>query len=318
MRLEKNNAAEGIAPQQHAIQGCLSLKTWLALEKENTNVHRIFSSSSVWIERYGDDVLLSRFTRVAWEGLMDELKRWGEEISFAPRRVFLRDLVKNPDTKHTPILLQGPNDLPLTTAIQERGISYHADFGGYSVGFFLDQRMNRQHVRDLKPKKFLNCFAYTCSFSVAAALEGAETTSADISRQALRRGQSNFELNHLSPQNHHFIVEDVRKLLPRLAKRNERFDAIILDPPTFARSEKGRPLQIERDLPELIRMTLACAAPEAHILLSSNCQTLPTSQLIHIARNVLKETNRRASFHTESTPPDVPEWAMPANVWACL
>src|SRR4029077_8305013 len=107
---------------------------------------------------------------------------------------------------------------------------------GYSVGLFVDQRENRRYVREMEPKRLLNCFAYTCSFSVAAAAGGAQTVNVDLLKKNLARGRENFALNALSTADHRFIADDVRPVLRRLARRGEKFDMIILDPPTFSRS----------------------------------------------------------------------------------
>src|SRR5439155_16582747 len=100
---------------------------------------------------------------------------------------------------------------------------------------------NRRYVRHIAPRRLLNCFAYTCSFSVCAACKGANTVNIDLSKKSLARGRENFALNNLSTIDHRFITDDVQSVLPRLSRRGEKFDAIILDPPTFheLREEKG-------------------------------------------------------------------------------
>ena len=106
----------------------------------------------------------------------------------------------------------------------ERGVCYGLDFGaGYSVGFFLDQRENRQFVRRAAPRRMLNCFAYTCSFSVVAGLAGAETLSIDLSKKSLDRGPRQFRSSTGSrPIGHRFLADDVFAVLPRLARKGER------------------------------------------------------------------------------------------------
>ena len=104
-------------------------------------------------------------------------------------------------------------------------MSYGIDFGaGYSVGLFIDQRENRRFVRDVTPRTLLNCFAYTCSFSVVAASVGAKTVSIDLSKKSLERGRENFALNALRTDDHRFVTDDVMEVLPRLARRGEKFD----------------------------------------------------------------------------------------------
>ena len=152
----------------------------------------------------------------------------------------------------------------------------------------------------------LNTFAYTCSFSVAAAIEGAETTSVDLSKKSIDRGGANFALNGIDAAAHTFIADDVLDVLPRLARRGEKFDAIILDPPTFSRGNKGRKWQVEHDFEGLLLAALELAAPKARVLLSTNCTRLNRRALEAIARFCLKTTRRAATLHQEPPLPDVP------------
>src|SRR5260370_23700537 len=113
---------------------------------------------------------------------------------------------------------------PYTTLF--RSTEHHLKFGidlgtGYSVGLFVDQRENRRFVRQTKPKRLLNCFAYTCSFSVAAASVGAQTVNVDLSKRSLERGRQNFGLNSLSTEGHQFVADDVRSVLHSLARRGK-------------------------------------------------------------------------------------------------
>src|SRR5204863_10111306 len=141
----------------------------------------------------------------------------------------------------------------LRSVSRERGLHYAIDFGGgYSVGFLPDQRENRYYVRRIAPRQVLNCFAYTCSFSVAAATTGARTVSIDVSRKSLDRGRHNFALNGLPLVGHGFIADDVLEVVPRMARRGDKFDLILLDPPTFSRSTAGRTFQVESDFERLL------------------------------------------------------------------
>src|SRR5436305_3148961 len=135
--------------------------------------------------------------------------------------------------------------------VKENGVSYELSFEeGYSVGLFLDQRDNRRrflvdHVSAGFPlfgpqsagREVLNTFAYSCSFSVCAALGGGRVTSLDLSKKYLEWGKRNFVLNGLDPAAHDFIHGDVFDWLRRMAKKQRRFDAVILDPPTFSQSK---------------------------------------------------------------------------------
>lgn len=110
---------------------------------------------------------------------------------------------------------------------------------GLSTGLFVDQRDNHGAARDwARGGRVLNLFCYTCAFSVSAALGGASSTNVDLSGKALDRGRRNFELNGLDASSQRFFKEDAMKYLERAVRRGDRYDLIILDPPTFSTVKK--------------------------------------------------------------------------------
>ena len=151
---------------------------------------------------------------------------------------------------------------------------------GYSAGLFLDQRENRRRwmtgAAGLRPgeagegAEVLNSFAYTCGFSVCAAQAGARVTSLDLSRNYLDWGRRNFEANGLDPAKHEFIHGEVNEWLRRLERKGRRFDAIILDPPTFSRSKEGGVFRVEEDFPKLVAAALGVLKPSGVVFASSN------------------------------------------------
>jgi 23S rRNA (cytosine1962-C5)-methyltransferase len=207
----------------------------------------------------------------------------------------------------------------METVVREAGLQYGLDFAaGYSAGLFIDQRANRNFVRRIAPKKLLNTFAYTCSFSVVAAQTGAATVSVDLSKKSLDRGRENFALNGIDQAGHQFIADDVLDVLPRLARRGERFDCIILDPPTFSRGNKGRRFQVEQDMEKLVTAALEVAEPNARILLSTNCARLNVRDLEQIARYSLKLNRRSDNLYHEPDLPDIPSEFAARTAWMLL
>lgn len=286
---------------------------------EGTDAHRIYSARSAWIERLGPDCLISYKDSADVAGLQADLQSWIAHCNLPPSRVFGRYLALQNNERTAPALLSGDLALPLETVVTEAGLRYGLDFAaGYSVGLFLDQRANRQFLRAAAPKRVLNTFAYTCSFSVAAASAGAKTVSIDLSAKSIGRGKANFALNDLSADGHRFLADDALEVMPRLIRKMELFDAIILDPPTFSRGAKGKKFQVEKNLGDLLHLALNLAAPKAKILLSTNCTRLDVEALQLVAKGELRVAQRRAEPHVTAALPDFPAAEGAATLWLLL
>lgn len=290
-----------------------------AFAAEGTDAYRLCTMADGWAERFGTDVLISAQSAATEERLTTELYLWSLSVDFKFSRVFSRHLPKQNAERAAPRLVVGDADSNLQTLATERKLVFGIDFGsGYSVGLFVDQRENRSLVRRTKPKRMLNCFAYTCAFSVAAASAGAETVSVDLSKKSLTRGRENFALNSLPTAGHRFVAEDVMTFLPRLARKGEKFDMIILDPPTFSRSHRGKAFQVERDYEKLLLDAMEVAERDARILISTNCTTLDERALEVMAKFCLKATRRAGSTHSEPCPADFPANAGAKTIWLTL
>lgn len=286
---------------------------------QQTDALRLCTCPDGWVERFGVDVLISYKTDVALERLQTELCLWALNVDFKFRRVFARFLPKKNAEREAPRLVLGDPGTNLESTAQERTLRYGIDFGaGYSVGLFIDQRENRRFVRDVAPRTLLNCFAYTCSFSVAAGTVGAATVSIDLSKKSLARGRENFALNSLPTNDHRFLADDVMDVLPRLARKGEKFDVIVLDPPTFSRSKRGKAFQVEKDFETLLLAALEVAERQAKILLSTNCSSLGERALEVMARYCLKATRRAGTFHREPPLADLPPQTGAATLWLTL
>src|SRR5213078_2710722 len=227
---------------------------------EGTDSHRLCTIEDGWVEQFGRDILISFKRVLTRERLVAELQSWTSSVGFDVGRLFARFVPRKNEQREPPRLIFGDPGEKLQTIATERHLKFGIDFGtGYSPGLFLDQRENRHYVRHIAPTRLLNCFAYTCSFSVCAACSGAITCNVDLSKNYLARGRENFALNKLATIDHRFIADDVSLVLPRLARRGEKFDTIILDPPTFSRSPGGKTFQIQRDFEVLLVNALSLA-----------------------------------------------------------
>jgi 23S rRNA (cytosine1962-C5)-methyltransferase len=286
---------------------------------EGTNAYRLCTIDDGWVERFGCEYLISYKTTSARDRLILELYFWRNSLGIDLSRVFGRFLPRKNEEREKPQPLFGDGDQNLETIATEGFLNYKIDFGaGYSVGLFIDQRDNRRYVRQSSPKRMLNCFAYTCSFSVAGASVGAKTVNVDLSKKSLDRGRENFGLNSLATADHKFISDDVLTVLPRLARRGEKFDTIILDPPTFSRSHRGKTFHVESDFEDLLSQALELVDRDGRILLSTNCSTLREKGLEVMARYCLKVVRRAGKFHRTSALPDFPPNTGASTLWLTL
>lgn len=129
------------------------------------------------------------------------------------------------------------------------------DFG--HLGVFPEQKPFWTWIQNLIaeeiPKRktapsVLNLFAYSGGSTLAAAKAGAEACHLDASKGMVAWARENAALNGLSEAPIRWIVDDVQKFLQREIRRGKKYDAIILDPPTFGRGAKGEIFKIEEDL----------------------------------------------------------------------
>lgn len=144
-------------------------------------------------------------------------------------------------TKAGTTLLGAP---PATVTISEDEARFEVDLlAGQKTGFFLDQRDNRRLVRrHAAGQAVLNLFAYTGGFSIHAALGGASrVTSVDLAAPAVETIARNVAHSGLDLASHELVTGDAFDMLARAAQRGRTWDLVIVDPPSFAPSERARP-----------------------------------------------------------------------------
>lgn len=253
-----------------------------------------FSGCDVAIDRYGDFLCVWSYNEHApMPKIVNEVKpciAYCESL-YQTKGAVVKRVRRNPhhgawiDDRF--ILGETP---PPYFLIHEHGLSYEVTLTeSQHVGFFLDQRDNRKRVMDVaQGLRVANLFAYSSSFSVAAAAAGAEVVfSVDTSPAALRLGKRNFEVNDLTRLNvGKFVEADVRDWLTRQMKKvastheqatyaedqtnRALFGLIICDPPTFSSTRDRGDFSVERDWASLAEGCRAILRPGGHALFSTN------------------------------------------------
>lgn len=202
--------------------------------------------------------------------------------------------------------------------VEEHGVHFEIDLrAGYSQGIFLDQRLNRLAVRNRATpgSRVLNAFAYTCGFSVAAALGGAVTTSLDLSVPYLEWGKRNFSANGLDAGEHYFTRGDVLDWMARWRKSGVRFDGIILDPPTFSRGGSRGVFRVEKDYQDLVEAARELLAPHGWMLCCTNFRGMSWEAFESAVWNGL---GRRGRLERREMPPEYTAERYLQSVWVEL
>ena len=179
-------------------------------------------------------------------------------------------------------------------------ISYHdmkfnlKKMGFKHTGLFPEQAINWNYIREKikeskRDIKVLNLFAYTGGATIASMMENAHVTHVDSSKGMVAWAKENVKLNHLDETKVRFIIDDVIKFVKREIRRNNKYDVIIMDPPSFGRGANGEVWDIEKDLFELITLCNELLSDKPLFMLVNSYSGLSPTVLF----NVLKLTNQR-------------------------
>jgi 23S rRNA (cytosine1962-C5)-methyltransferase len=261
------------------------------------------------IELYADFAVIDAYERPSVDGLSsiaEALVELGARGVYGKRRI--RGDLRKVQTAELapPEAICGVNS-PGDIEVEEGALRLLARVDdGLSTGLFVDQRDNRRELFEhCAGGRVLNLFAYTCSFSVAAGLGDAmSVTSVDLSAAALERGDRNLRLNGLPKEQHRLLRADARKWLLRAQRRAERFDWIVLDPPSFA-SIGGDHFEVRRDYAALVAQCVDLLAPSGRLLAVLNHRKTTAEQFEAVVRAAAEQRGRVvASLRAGSVPVD--------------
>ncbi|HDR7775175.1 TPA: class I SAM-dependent rRNA methyltransferase [Bacillus tropicus] len=191
--------------------------------------------------------------------------------------------------------------------VKENGVNFAVYLNdGAMVGVFLDQRNVRKQIRDkyAKGRTVLNMFSYTGAFSVFAALGGAsKTTSVDLANRSLSKTIEQFSVNEIDYEAQDIIVEDVFLYFKYAAKKKMKFDMVVLDPPSFARSKKYT-FSAAKDYKNLLKETIAITENNGIIVASTNCSAFDMKKFKGFIDTAFKEMNGKYKILEEHFLPE--------------
>ena len=235
------------------------------------------------VDIYGDDASQAHWAVLkTYSSSLMRIRKW--VIEALPSFLDLRGVVDRSGEGWTMLMGALP---PREVLIREHGLLFAVDLlRGQKTGFFLDQRDNRRTIANWSAgKEILNLFSYTGGFSVYAAQAGAaQVVSVDSSPAAIATAKHNFHLNGLDTSQHEFIVADAFELLETYYGQGRRFDLVIVDPPSFARTKHQLPAATNA-YRKLNALAMRCLRPDG-VLATSSC----TAQVSpHLFRSILAD-----------------------------
>ena len=175
----------------------------------------------------------------------------------------------------------------------EHGVKFSANvIKGHKTGYFLDHRHNRKRVGELsKGKTVLDVFSYAGGFSIHALANEAESvTSLDVSQQALELAIQNGKLNSYSGI-HKTICGDAFSELKTLIKRKQKFDVVVIDPPSFAKQQSEIPLA-KKKYAQLAQIGAQLVTKKGLLVLASCSSRVLTQSFFDINERILNEQSK--------------------------
>ncbi len=200
----------------------------------------------------------------------EKLERWGKVVLRRPdpQAIWQNDLSNNlwnkPDGYYHRSSKGGGNwdfnkQLPDYWTVSYKNLTFKVSPTNFKhTGLFPEQAVNWDYMMDKisnanRPIKVLNLFAYTGGATVACLKAGAEVVHVDAAKGMTGWAKENINLSHLDNSKVRFIVDDCLKFVEREYRRGNKYDAIIMDPPSFGRGPNGEIWKFEQNIDYLIK-----------------------------------------------------------------
>lgn len=219
----------------------------------------------------------------------EKLERWGDYILVRPDPQVIWDTEKvnkgwkKPNARYHRSSKGGGEwefiDLPEQWTVDYKGLTFNLKpFSFKHTGLFPEQAANWDWFSSLireagRPVKVLNLFAYTGGATLAAAAAGASVTHVDASKGMVAWAKENARSSGLESAPIRWLVDDCVKFVEREIRRGNKYDAIIMDPPSYGRGPKGEIWKIEESIFPFIMLCSQILADEPLFLLVNSYTT---------------------------------------------
>ncbi len=230
----------------------------------------------------------------------EKLELWGKYSLVRPDpQVIWKSDKKNPLWKHADASYSrsrsgggawSENKLPESWNINYKDLTFLIKPMGFKhTGVFPEQAANWDWMRELiekanRPINVLNLFAYTGGATIACAKSGASVCHVDASKGMVNQAKENARLSGLSDAPIRYIVDDCKKFIEREIRRGHKYDAIIMDPPSYGRGPTGEVWKIEENIDDFVSLVSEVLSDvPLFFLLNSYTTGLSASTMKYIA-----------------------------------
>lgn len=233
----------------------------------------------------------------------EKLERWGDKILVRPDPQVIWDTDREDprwrraNARYSRSSTGGGSwdkkSLPESWQVHYRDLTFNVKPMNFKhTGLFPEQAVNWDYARDKiekagRPISVLNLFAYTGAATVAALSAGASVCHVDAAKGMVQWAKENAAASGVEDRSVRWIVDDCSKFIAREIRRGHKYDAIIMDPPSYGRGPGGEVWKLENDLVPFVKLCAGVLSDDPlFVIINSYTTGLSASTLTYVAQSV--------------------------------
>ncbi len=237
-------------------------------------------------------------------GRGEKLERWGDKLLVRPDPQAIWNTPrshrgwKKPDARYARSSTGGgqwaDKSVPQRWQIHYRDLTFQVGLMNFKhTGVFPEQAANWDFAREQiqkagRPVSVLNLFAYTGGATIACAAAGASVCHVDAAKGMVQWARENAKISGLEDKPIRWIVDDCAKFVEREIRRGRRYDAIIMDPPSYGRGPSGEVWKLEGNLYPFVELVAGVLSDQPlFVILNSYTTGLAPSVLTYMLQTVI-------------------------------